>query len=254
MFKLITFKDRTLQKQLLILGCGHSESLTHFNNNAAILSPKGNMLIDCGHTIKHALHKQNMSIADVDAIFITHVHGDHVFGLERIAYEAKFTHNKRITLIFHESIYQELWHETLKGSLGKIGEGEATFSDYFDLNILKSDSFTIFDTHYQLVPVKHTPNKSTFGLLIDDKVFYSSDTTAIKDTITTLNFDIGFHDVTLSQFNPVHATLDSLITQYPESIKQKMFLMSYEDNFEEYTDIVTQAFKGFAYQGQRISF
>jgi ribonuclease BN (tRNA processing enzyme) len=241
-------------KQLLILGCGHSESLVHFNNNAAILAPKGNMLIDGGHTIKHALHQQNMSIADVDAIFITHVHGDHVFGLERIAYEAKFIHNKRITLIFHESIFQELWHETLKGSLGKIGEGEAQFSDYFDLNILKGDSFTIFDTKYQLVPVKHTPNKSTFGLLIDDKVFYSSDTTAIKDTIKNLSFDIGFHDVTLSEFNPVHATLGSLIEQYPNDIKQKMFLMSYEDSFEQYQETVNQEFKGFAYQGQRINF
>jgi ribonuclease BN (tRNA processing enzyme) len=243
-----------VSKQLLILGCGHSESLTHFNNNAAILTPSGNLLIDCGHTIKHALHEQNMSIAEVDAIFITHVHGDHVFGLERIAYEAKFIHNKRITLIFHESIYQELWHETLKGSLGKIGEGEAQFSDYFDLNILKGDHFTIFETKYQLIPVKHTPNKSTFGLLIDEKVFYSSDTTAIKDTMSLLNFEIAFHDVTLSEFNPVHATLDSLLAQYPEDINKKMYLMSYEDNFEQYQSTVNQAFKGFAYQGQRISF
>lgn len=243
-----------MSKQLLILGCGHSESITHFNNNAAILTPYGNMLIDSGHTIKHALHKQNMSIANIDAIFITHVHGDHVFGLERIAYEAKFIHNKRITLIFHESIYQELWHETLKGSLGRIGEGEAKFSDYFDLNILTEDNFTIFDTKYQLIPVKHTPNKSTFGLLIDEKIFYSSDTTAIKDTINTLNFDICFHDVTLSEFNPVHATLDSLLVQYPEHIKQKMFLMSYEDSFEQYQETVNQAFKGFAYQGQLINF
>ena len=41
--------------ELLILGCGHSESDTLFNNNALVTNAKGNMLIDCGYTIKPAV-------------------------------------------------------------------------------------------------------------------------------------------------------------------------------------------------------
>jgi len=243
-----------MSKQLRILGCGHSESIQHFNNNAVILTPMGNMLIDSGHTIKHALHAQEMSIADIDAIFITHVHGDHVFGLERIAYEAKFNYNKRIKLILHESIFNELWHETLKGSLSRIGEGSCTLEDYFDVELLTEHYFNLYKTHFELVPVKHTPNKPTFGLIIDKKLFFSSDTTVIPDVILNSKFEYIFHDVTLTEFNPVHAPLNELIKCYPLSIRKKMYLMSYQDNYEEFESVVNKEFKGFAYQGQTLDF
>jgi len=238
----------------MILGCGHSESMTLYNNNAAVLSDSGNILIDCGHTIKHALHDQGMSIADVDAIYISHVHGDHVFGLERIAYEAKFKYKKRIKLIFHSSIMTELWDQTLKGSLGTHGDGEATLQDYYDVTALDDDKFSLFGNDYQLVPVEHTPNKSAYGLLINNKLFYSTDTIAIPGVIKSLDFETGFHDVTLTKSNPVHATLDSLIQQYPEEVRKKLYLMSYEDDWHEYVDIVGREFAGFAKQGMKIEF
>jgi hypothetical protein len=190
-------------------------------------------ILGCGHTIKHALHDQNMSFRDVDAVYISHVHGDHVFGLERLAYEALFKYKKRVKLFFHESLQQELWDQTLKGSLGRIGEGPACFDDFFDLHPLSSPEFSVLGNHYQLVPVKHTPGKPAFGLQINDDVFYSTDTIAIPDVIASLDFHTCFHDVTLSSKNPVHATLGSLIEQYPENTRKKMYLMSYEDHWRE---------------------
>ena len=85
-------------RELLILGCGHSESLTLFNTNAAVRDHGRLFLIDCGWTIKAALQAQGHGFADIDGIFITHVHGDHVFGLERIGYEARFKLGRRIPL------------------------------------------------------------------------------------------------------------------------------------------------------------
>lgn len=82
-----------------IIGCGHSESLLHHNNNALVSNSNGLLLIDCGHTAKHALHDLGLTIGDVDEIFITHVHGDHVFGLERFAYETRFKYQKKSNFI-----------------------------------------------------------------------------------------------------------------------------------------------------------
>lgn len=239
--------------EFLILGCGHSESIEHHNNNAALISNGGNLLIDCGHTIKYALLDQKMTFADVDAIYITHVHGDHVFGLERIAYEAKFKYHKRIKLFFHKSIFKELWEQTLKGSLGYNSDGETTLDDYFDVQQIDTDHF-YFDGHkLQLVKVSHTPNKPTYGVLINDYLFYSTDTIAIPDIIKKLNFEVGFHDVTFSPNNPVHASLDSMIEIYPKDIRKKLYLMSYEDEWRDYEAIVKQEFNGLAKQGMRIT-
>jgi len=241
-----------MKSSFVILGCGHSESLEHFNNNALVTSSTRKLLIDCGHTIKHALSAQGMNIGEIDAIFITHVHGDHVFGLERIAYEAKFKYKKKITLFIHQSILTELWDQTLKGSLGYNGDGEACLEDYFDVIILKTKSFSYDGNHFQLFNVKHTPNKAVFGLLINERVFYSSDTVAVPDIINNISFEVGFHDVTFSPNNPVHASIDTLLEEYPKSIRENLFLMSYEDEWREHEELVSKEFKGFAKQGMKV--
>lgn len=241
-------------KYFQIIGCGHSESLDHFNNNALVKSPYGVMLIDCGHTAKHALDNLGMDFSNIDAIFITHVHGDHVFGLERAAYELKFLHKKKIKLIFHESIAEELWDFTLKGSLGQNSEGTCELNDYFDVVELSNDSFECLGNFYQTFRVVHTNNKPTYGLCLNEKIFYSSDTIAIPEIIKKYNFEIGFHDVTLTDWNPVHASLESLIKLYPEEIRRKLYLMSYQDNWMEYQRLVNKEFKGFAKQGMKIEY
>lgn len=241
------------ESYLLIIGCGHSESIENFNNNALLHHANQNLLIDCGHTVKHALHAQSLNIGNIDAIFITHVHGDHVFGLERIAYESKFKYKKKVKLIVKEEILYELWNETLKGSLGYNSDGNASLEDYFDVIPLTEDYFYFGKIRIDLFRVKHTPGKSTHGIILNNKIFYSSDTVALPNFINTLDFEVGFHDVTLSDFNPVHATLDSLINEYNYDVRKKLYLMSYEDSWKEYKNVVEENFLGYATQGMKIT-
>ena len=237
-----------------ILGCGHSESIMHFNNNALVRSSKGILLIDAGHTVKHALYAQNLTIGDIDEIYISHVHGDHVFGLERIAYESRYIYRKRIKLIFHELMLAELWDQSLKGSLNRTGEGQAELSDYFDVVLLNSNSFCSLGNYYDIFAVKHTPSKPTFGLCLHEQIFYSSDTLPIPDVISEIKFNVGFHDVTLTEKNPVHAPLMDLVHAYPIGLRKKLYLMSYQDNWNQFEDIVNTEFGGFAVQGMRVSY
>lgn len=240
--------------ELLIIGTGHSESIYRNNASALIRNNQGNLLIDCGHTAKQALHEHGMTIGEIDSIFITHVHGDHVFGLERFAYESKFKHNKKIDLIFKVELYEELWEQTLKGSLGKIGEGSATFSDFFNLIILEGDVFTANGLDYNVFPVTHTPGKPAYGINISESVLYTGDTTAIPDTLSSKQFHYCIHDATLSEFNPVHATPDSMIESYPESLRKKIILTSYDDSWPQWEDSINKHFIGLARQGTRIVF
>ena len=184
------------QTKLTILGCGHSESTENFNNNALISNSHGRMLIDCGHTIKHALKEQNLSIGDIDGIYISHVHGDHVFGLERVAYESRYKFQKKLKLFFHPDIYGALWNETLKGSLGYNSEGEASLEDYFDVNVIENKQFNFINEQFQLYKVNHTPVKICHGIALGKKLFYTTDTLCIPEIIEKQSFSLIFHDAT----------------------------------------------------------
>jgi ribonuclease BN (tRNA processing enzyme) len=52
-------------------------------NQAAYLveSPEGALLLDCGATFLASLNRQNLGSVSIDAIFISHLHGDHIAGL-----------------------------------------------------------------------------------------------------------------------------------------------------------------------------
>jgi ribonuclease BN (tRNA processing enzyme) len=46
-----------------------------------IASAEGVLLLDCGATALASLNRQNLRAAPIDAIFISHLHGDHIAGL-----------------------------------------------------------------------------------------------------------------------------------------------------------------------------
>lgn len=242
-----------IASELLILGTGHSESIEHWNTNAMLATPKGNMLIDCGFTIKYALRDQGLSLPDIDAVFITHVHGDHVFGLERIGYESRFSYGKRVKLYIRETLLTELWDQTLKGSMGLASEGENTLQDFFDVVVLKDNHFSYNGVDIRLFHTRHTPRKTCYGLYINEKIIFTSDTTPIADVIEHLPAQAIFHDVTLRDEHPVHAAIPALMNAYSENTRKKMYLMSYEDHWRDYEAQINRDFAGFARQGQRLA-
>ncbi len=68
--------------QLTILGAGSATPTLLRNPSAQILSTNSdNFLIDCGEGTQIQLLKQKVKINKIRHIFISHLHGDHYFGL-----------------------------------------------------------------------------------------------------------------------------------------------------------------------------
>jgi hypothetical protein len=73
------------------------------------------------------------------------------------------------------------------------------------------------------------------GIVIDERILFTSDTRYDPDLITTFDalfpIEAFFHDC---QFftGGVHAGLDE-ISQFPESIRRRMVLVHYGDNWED---------------------
>lgn len=68
--------------RLHILGCGSALPTVRHLPTAQILELRGKLLlIDCGEGTQRQIRKQGLSFEAIRAIFITHLHGDHIFGL-----------------------------------------------------------------------------------------------------------------------------------------------------------------------------
>ena len=71
--------------QLKFLGTG--EAFDHDLPNTSILcSPGPIFLVDCGHTIPPLLWRALPDPEKLDAVYLTHTHGDHAFGLPSVLY------------------------------------------------------------------------------------------------------------------------------------------------------------------------
>lgn len=65
---------------LRFLGVGEDFDFA-LGNSAYLLSGETNLLIDCGYTVPHRLCELHSDVDFIDALFLTHVHGGHTFGI-----------------------------------------------------------------------------------------------------------------------------------------------------------------------------
>lgn len=65
-----------------ILGCGSALPTLKHNSSAQVVEVRGKLfLLDCGEGTQLFLRRSHISFAKLQAVFITHLHGDHCFGL-----------------------------------------------------------------------------------------------------------------------------------------------------------------------------
>lgn len=64
------------------LGCGSARPSLRHRPSSSVVNHRGNLfMIDCGEGAQLGFMKQGLSFSRLRHIFLTHLHGDHVFGL-----------------------------------------------------------------------------------------------------------------------------------------------------------------------------
>ena len=246
------------------IGVGNAFTTSEYWQSNLLLSEgSNNLLIDCGSDIRHSIKEQIKTINNgnihehLSAIYISHVHADHIGGLEWIGFCTYFNPKaNKIDLIFHEDINNDLWNESLKGGMKNVqNHPEMKLEDYFKVNILK-EQLGFYFSGKKCIPVKSIhvksePPKLSYGLFIssDKKVYWTADSIFNPNTKEYNEADLILQDCETSKFpSTVHPHYKELVT-LPSEIKKKMWLYHYTPEYIDY-DAIKDGFAGFVKKGQ----
>lgn len=96
--------------KIVFLGVGEAFDENYPNNSSLVLTDKTSLMIDCGDSAVRQLWKFNKGNHNlVDALYITHRHSDHLFGLPAML--GRFHEEKRtkpFTIICTKPLYEDI--------------------------------------------------------------------------------------------------------------------------------------------------
>jgi ribonuclease BN (tRNA processing enzyme) len=226
-------------------------------------------LIDCGRQAPDQMHAAGLDWHDIDGQIITHVHGDHIYGLEDFAFRRFYfaaegggqasilTGGPRPKFVAHSAVEVEVW-EALAPSLRYLPKPgnppEGTLSNYFEVQPPSAvdppqanrwnhaESFAVGALELRTREVMHVPHKPATCLEIgvgDGKIaWWSGDSTVDADYLIALEprTTLFFHDCTFVDYpGQVHGSF-ALLEQLPPEIRRKTVLMHHEDDIDAHVE------------------
>ncbi|MNK76004.1 ribonuclease Z [compost metagenome] len=253
------------QFSMTFLGVGGGLTPEFGNNNVLVegQDPDAVLLLDCGYTTPPKLLEMGR-LGEVKHIVITHVHADHVGGLEVVGHLSRFITKQRPNLYVHESLMDELWEGSLRGGMARTqtGEGEATMlglSDFFELHVLR-DAEPVLRIKglppITLRPTLHVKGKPAFSVFLGERVYYSSDTQLLPpgEGPNGAPLEAIFQDCQLvGGKSNVHTPLEQLARELPPERKRITHLMHYSHGWDT-IDSVAMGFAEFVRPLQRYDF
>jgi ribonuclease BN (tRNA processing enzyme) len=250
-----------------------------WQSNAIITSKNGNqMLLDCGSDIRFSLAQigivPSMYGNAIGAIYISHLHADHIGGMEALGFCTFFNPKApKPTLFCNANLMPRLWEQSLRGGLESIQGQMMNLTSYFECRAVpENGTFRWEGINFVPVQTVHIMSgyeiKHSYGLLIHECndtgdttimpkrkssgspiVFFSTDTQFCPNQIRDFydRADIIFHDCETGFKSGVHAHYDDLKTLDTDT-KNKMWLYHYQQNPKQ--NAVEDGFAGFVQKGQ----
>ncbi|MCM3785513.1 MBL fold metallo-hydrolase [Neobacillus mesonae] len=219
--------------QITFLGTGDMFSFEQDHNSAMITYRDTRLIIDFPESNAKVLHKLGIMLDEIEHIFITHLHDDHINGLQQLGYYAQVFGKHKPNLYIHEELIDPLWRSLGPGMRYTV-QGERKLEDYFHLIPLREGTpFSIGGVTYELTLTQHVPGMLSCGLLAPGYFYYSGDATMdsalleqVADHVQVIFYECHLQEVTISS----HTHLDD-IKALPLPIQAKTLLMHYHDGY-----------------------
>jgi len=243
--------------RFFFLGTGSAFTLAddNFQSNALLEADDGTrLLIDCGSDARRSLKAAGLNQRDVTAVYISHLHGDHVGGLEWLGFTTYFhAEFQRPILYIQEDLIRPLWYESLKAGMEVLDFGHGGLEDFFDVRPVTGDGgFSFGGRRLDMIPVVHIVSGEavmrSYGLMIhapSGPVLFTADG-MYQPEVLWPHYEAArliFQDCdTKPCKGAAHAHYTDLVG-LPAAIKAKMWLYHYGDG--DLPDALADGFQGF---------
>lgn len=214
--------------QLRFLGVGNAQAAPVLGSASAVIErdEAPELLIDCGQEALDAYQARYQRWPE--AIFVTHVHMDHVAGLERLFFHVYFDERLRgrVRLYVPAPVIVHL-QARLADYPGVVAEGDANWWDAFQL-VPVTRGFWHRGQWYEVFPVRHHLPDSAFGLRLPGSVVWTGDTRPIPEMLAKFadREELIAHDCALHG-NPSHSGIDDLEREYSPALLARCVLYHY---------------------------
>ncbi len=162
------------------------------------------------------------------ALFVTHVHLDHVAGFERLFVSSYFDEARRGKVrLYVPATVVPLLHRRIGDYPNVVAEGGANFWDAFQL-VPVGDAFWHGGVRLEAFPVRHHWPETAYGLRLRGSLAWSGDTRPIPEVLALHagEGELVAHDCALHG-NPSHSGIDDLEREYPRELLERCLLYHY---------------------------
>jgi ribonuclease BN (tRNA processing enzyme) len=267
-------EGRSNMPTIQCLGTGSAFTLKNYQTNFLLTAENGyRLLVDCGSDCRRALAAHtDLTYLDIDGVYVSHLHADHIGGLEWLAFATHFDPRRqdKPDLWISRFLVDDLWNRSLSGGLASIQNETNTLETYFRVQAqAKNGGFCLGNTYITLVQTIHVMNgfslEPSYGLMVGTlsgpRIFLTTDTQHCPSQIMDFykSADVIIHDAECTPYKSgVHAHFDDLASLPPE-IKAKIWLVHFQDdvlnNWSEQQDKAHAAgFHGFLEPGAELSY
>jgi ribonuclease BN (tRNA processing enzyme) len=227
--------------KMLCLGVGDAFSARWYSTCLAVEHGGTWLLIDCPHPIRKILREGSatvpggLDLKQIDAVVLTHRHGDHASGLEGAAFYNQLVLRRPLTLLTHPLVMADLWDRYLAATLN--ASGDRSVSDFFDHRPLSEDTPIDFGP-FQIECRRTQHSVPTFALRLTAggrTLALSSDTAydpSLIDWLAT-GADLIVHETNVGPHTPYEK-----LAELPSEIRSRMRLYHYPDDFDIATSLI----------------